>query len=52
MKRLVIALSLLLAGCLTPHPPPPPGAYLAKGHGPEWSLIIDERNVTFIGGVR
>lgn len=50
MKKVAFALPLLLAGCLTPHPPPPAAPYLAKGGAPEWSLIIDERNLTFIGG--
>ena len=38
----------LLAGCITP-PPAPPAPYLAHGTQPNWSLIIDEQNVTYIG---
>ena len=38
----------MLAGCLTPNQPPPPGAYLATGHAPEWNLVIDERNIAFM----
>ena len=26
---------------------PPPGAYLATGHSPEWNLVIDDRNIAF-----
>lgn len=45
---LPIALALPLAGCLTPNQAPPPGAYLATGHAPEWNLVIDERNIAFM----
>jgi heat shock protein HslJ len=45
---LPIALALPLAACLTPNQAPPPGAYLATGHAPEWNLIIDERNIAFM----
>lgn len=43
-----LALAVPLAGCLTPNQAPPPGAYLATGHAPEWSLVIDERNIAFM----
>jgi uncharacterized membrane protein len=47
MKRfLAFPLAALLAGCLTA-PPPPPAPYRALGNEPFWSLLIDERNLTF-----
>lgn len=51
MKRLtLIAAATLVAGCL-PHPPPPPAPYRAVAQAPaDWTLIIDGRHVTFIGG--
>lgn len=48
MKKAALVLPLLLAGCLTPHQPPPAAPYLAKGHAPEWSLVVDERNISFL----
>lgn len=48
MKKAALALPLFLAACLTPHQPPPAAPYLARGHGPEWSLIVDERNISFL----
>ncbi len=51
MKRFAaIALGVSLAGCL-PHPPPPPAPYRAVAQAPaDWTLIIDDRFVTFIPG--
>ena len=46
-KLLLIGISSLMAGCL-PAPPPPPAPYHALGTEPFWSLIIDDRDVTFI----
>ena len=40
-------LALSLSACL-PAPPPPPAPYHALGTEPFWSLIIDDREVTFI----
>lgn len=38
----------LIAGCLS-HPPPPPAPYRAVAKAPaNWTLIIDDRFVTFI----
>lgn len=50
MKRLtVLAAAALLGGCL-PHPPPPEAPYRAVGQAPaDWTLIIDDKHVTFIG---
>ena len=45
---LVIAPLALLASCITP-PPAPAAPYRAHGTQPGWSLIIDSRDVTFIG---
>ena len=48
MKRLVIvALGMSLGACLS-HPPPPPAPYHAVGQGAAWTLIIDDRYLTFI----
>ena len=48
MKRLVIiALGMSLGACLS-HPPPPPAPYRAVGQGAAWTLIIDDRYLTFI----
>lgn len=47
-RLLLLAPLVLLAGCITP-PPAPPAPYRAHGTQPEWSLIIDSRDVTFIG---
>jgi hypothetical protein len=50
MKRLVIvALGMFLGACLS-HPPPPPAPYHAVGQAAEWTLIIDDRYLTFIPG--
>jgi hypothetical protein len=32
-----------------PHPPPPPAPYHAIGTDSAWHLIIDDKNVTYIG---
>jgi heat shock protein HslJ len=45
---LPFSLALPLAACVTPIQAPPPGAYLATGHMPEWNLTIDERNIAFM----
>jgi uncharacterized membrane protein len=48
MKRLTaLLLAGLLAGCITP-PPPPAAPYLAHGTQPSWSLIIDAQHVTYV----
>ena len=48
MKRFVaFAMLPLLAAC-APFPPAPPAPYHGVGTEPFWSLIVDERNVTFI----
>jgi heat shock protein HslJ len=47
MKRLLPAALALLAAC-APFPPAPPAPYHGVGTEPFWSLIIDDRNVTFI----
>ena len=49
MKSLItIPLAALLAACL-PHPPPPAAPYRAVGQEPGWTLVIDDREITFIG---
>lgn len=47
MRRLVPLVAVALAGCL-PAPPPPPAPYRALGTEPGWTLLIDNRDVTFI----
>ena len=37
-----------LAGCMTPMQGPPPGAYVASGHAPEWNLVIDAQAIAFM----
>ncbi|QIL02238.1 hypothetical protein G7078_05175 [Sphingomonas sinipercae] len=37
------------AGACGPHPPPPPAPYHALGIDSAWHLIIDDKNVTYIG---
>lgn len=51
MKRLtILAAAALVAGCL-PHPPPPAAPYRAVAKAPAgWTLIIDDKHVTYIGG--
>jgi len=51
MKRIaILAASAALLGGGLPHPPPPPAPYRAVGQGADWTLIIDDRYVTFIPG--
>ena len=48
MKRLLtLPLFALVAGCMT-IPPPPPAPYRATGTEPFWSLLVDERDITFV----
>ncbi len=48
MKTLLaLPLVALLSGCMA-IPSPPPAPYRATGTEPFWSLLIDERDVTFI----
>jgi hypothetical protein len=50
MKLLpVLALASVLGACM-PYPPPPPAPYHAVGQAADWTLIIDDRYVTFIPG--
>jgi hypothetical protein len=47
MRRLgIIAIAASLTACLS-HPPPPPAPYRAVGQNADWTLIIDDRYVTF-----
>jgi heat shock protein HslJ/uncharacterized membrane protein len=48
MKPWIVApAALLLSGCLS-YPPPSAAPYRAVGQEPGWTLIIDERDLTFI----
>lgn len=50
MKQLVIfAAAASLSACLS-HPPPPAAPYRAVGQAADWTLIIDDRFLTFIPG--
>ena len=50
MKRLaVILISVSLGACLA-HPPPPAPPYRAVGQAADWTLVIDDRYVTFFPG--
>ena len=50
MKRLfAAALTSSLAACMS-HPGPPPPPYHVVGQAADWTLIIDDRYVTFIPG--
>ncbi|MFL6733377.1 MAG: hypothetical protein ACJ8EY_01635 [Sphingomicrobium sp.] len=46
-KMLILCLGVLASGCLSA-PPPPPAPYRALGTEPGWTLLIDERDLTFI----
>jgi heat shock protein HslJ len=47
MKRLLlIATMTALSGCV-PHPPPAPAPYRAIGQAADWTLVIDDRYLTF-----
>ena len=50
MKRIVLAalMALPLGACLSA-PPPPAAPYRAVGQDSNWTLIIDDRYLTFIG---
>ena len=49
MKRIamIVAAGSALAGCMT-YPAPPPAPYHAVGQAADWTLIIDDRYITFI----
>ena len=46
-KLLALPLIALLSSCMS-IPAPPPAPYRATGTEPFWSLLIDERDLTFI----
>lgn len=50
MKHLIPATLLLAtAACVGDPPPAPEAPYLAVGTDSAWNLIIDQRDITFIG---
>ena len=44
----LVPAAALLAACVGAPPPPPPAPYRAVGA--DWTLLIDERDITFIQG--
>lgn len=43
-----LSVAILASACL-PHPPPPAAPYRGAGQAPaEWTLVIDDRHLTFI----
>ena len=46
-KLLALPLIALVSSCMS-IPPPPPAPYRGTGTEPFWSLLIDERDITFI----
>ena len=50
MKRLTILAAVAALGACLPHPPPSEAPYRAVGQSADWTLIIDDRFITFIGG--
>lgn len=50
MKQLAIIAGAVALGACLPHPPPPEPPYRAVGKAPSgWTLIVDDKHVTFIG---
>jgi hypothetical protein len=50
MKQLaILPFVALLTACLS-HPPPAPAPYRAVGINAGWTLLIDNRDITFIDG--
>lgn len=50
MKRLAILAAAASLGACLPHPPPSAAPYRAVGQSADWTLIIDDRFITFIPG--
>ena len=50
MKQLAVLPFVALVSACLPHPPPAPAPYRAVGVNAGWTLLIDERDVTFIEG--
>jgi heat shock protein HslJ len=50
MKRLVIIAAAASLGACLPHPPPAPAPYRAVGVAADWTLVIDDRFLTFFPG--
>jgi hypothetical protein len=49
MKSLsALAIAATLSACLS-HPPPPPPPYRAVGQNADWTLVIDDRYLSFFG---
>lgn len=50
MKRVaLVAITIMISACMS-HPPPAPAPYRAVGQGADWTLIIDDRFLTFLPG--
>ena len=50
MKRLAILVSAASLSACLPHPPPSAAPYRAVGQSADWTLIVDDRFITFIPG--
>lgn len=50
MKRLAILAVVASLGACLPHPPPSAAPYRAVGQSADWTMIIDDRSLTFIPG--
>ncbi len=50
MKQLAILPFVALLSACMPHPPPAPAPYRAVGINAGWTLLIDNRDITFIEG--
>jgi heat shock protein HslJ len=50
MKRLAILATVASLSACLPHPPPSAAPYRAVGQSADWTLIVDDRFITFIPG--
>ena len=48
MKRLVLLAAFPLLGACLPHPPPAAAPYRAVGQAQNWTLVIDDSNITWL----
>jgi uncharacterized membrane protein len=48
MKRVALLAAIAALGACLPHPPPAPAPYRAVGQAEAWTLIIDDKHITWI----